>query len=162
MKVQTALFLLLWGGLARGGEAPKELIGDWKMSQGTGSSYRDARTGSHSAPNINNYVYRIEPNGGYQHAAMLSSSLYNCTMQILGFEIGALTVEGSKLTFEDQGATITSKDSCRKEWNYQKQGRLSKQTFTWRVERDSQGSTVLILRWPDGKQDRYYKQTAGQ
>ncbi len=162
MRTRTYLFLLLWGGPAAwSGETPKELIGDWKMSRGTGSSYRDARTGSYTPPDINSFVYRIEPNGAFQHLAMLSSSLGNCTMQILGYEIGALTVEGTKLTFEDQGATITSKDTCRREWNYQKAGRLSKQSYVWRVEHDNMG-TALILRWPDGKEDRYYKAKPGR
>ncbi len=135
---------------------PASLLGDWQMTEGSGSSYQNPNTGAPSAPNLNVYAYRILPDGTYQHAALLTSTLYDCTMQIQGFETGVLEVAGDRIVFQDREAKLTSKDNCRPEFNYEKPGKLSQSAFRWRLERDADGD-VLVLRWPNGKEDRYHR-----
>lgn len=127
------------------------------MREGTGTSYRDPQTGQFSAPNANTYRYTISADGRFEHAALLSSTLYQCTMHMFGFETGRVEIAGDSITFVDQSATIKSTDSCRSQWNYQKAGNLSRMQYGWRLGRDQYG-LKLILIGPRGKEDAYYRQ----
>ena len=155
----VACFLFTWFLAASSLAAdpvPASLLGDWQMTEGSGSSYRNPDTGTQSAPNVNVYAYRIQADGSYQHAALLTSTLQDCTMQIFGFEAGVLEVEGDRIVFEDREAKLTSKDNCRPEFNYEKPGKLSRTAFRWRLEHGADGD-ILVLRGSDAKEDRYHR-----
>lgn len=149
----------LFAGPADGqsSRVPAELVGKWIMRQGSGSSYRDPQTGSLSAPNASTFTYTIFADGRFEHAALLSSSLYQCTMQIFGFETGQVEVAGAVVTFTDERATLKSRDTCRAQWNYEKPGKLSRTQLGWRLSRDEYG-VKLILVHPGGREDSYYRQ----
>jgi hypothetical protein len=149
--------LILVARAADRSDVPPELVGTWVMREGSGSSYRDTRTGQLSAPNANAFKYTIFPDGRYQHAALLSSSLYQCTMQIFGFETGRVDVLGGVIVFTDHTATLKSTDNCRPQWNYEKPGELGRQRYEWRLARDPLGIKLILLR-PGGKQDVFYRQ----
>lgn len=144
--------------LADPGELPPELSGKWTMRTGSGSSYRDPATGQHSAPTGNIFTYTIFPDGRYEHAALLSSSLYQCTMQIFGHETGHIVVGGDgSITFADESGTFKSRDTCRPQWNYEKPGKISRLRVGWRIERDRIGLKLVITR-PGGTQESYYRE----
>ena len=136
---------------------PAELVGKWTMREGSGTSYRDSRTGQISAPNANTYTYTISTNGRFEHAALLSSSLYQCTMQMFGIETGRVELSGERITFVDHTAAIKSTDTCRPEWNYEKAGKLSRVQYGWRLDRDKQGRKLILIK-ARGKEDAYYRQ----
>jgi hypothetical protein len=155
--VPIPLIVCLLAGCCLGASpVPARLQGDWQMTEGSGSVYRDPGTGTQSVPTINVYAYLILPDGAYHHAALLTSTRSDCTMQIFVFETGVLEVNGDRIVFEDRKARLTSKDNCRPEFNYEKPGKLSRSAFRWRLEQDGDGD-VLILRGPDGKEDRYHR-----
>ena len=136
---------------------PSQLVGKWTLREGSGTSYRDSRTGQFSAPNANTYTYTISANGRFEHAALLSSSLYQCTMQMFGFETGRVEVAGDRIAFTDLSATIRSVDSCRPQWNYEKGGNLTRTEYAWRLAQDEFGQKLILLG-RGGKEDAYYRQ----
>jgi hypothetical protein len=136
---------------------PPELVGKWVMRQGSGSAYRDRQTGQFSAPNTNTFAYGILADGRFEHAALLTSSLYQCTMQIFGYETGRVQISGDEITFVDQSATLTSTDSCRPQWNYEKPGKLGRMQYRWRLMRDQFGLALVLVR-ANGAEDVFYRQ----
>ncbi len=156
-SILWALSAALCAAQAAESPVPPELIGTWVMREGSGSSFRDTRTGQFSAPNANVFRYVIQANGRYEHAALLSSSLYQCTMQVFGYETGAMEFEGDLVTFTDDAAKLKSTDNCRPQWNYEKPGKLGRQRYQWRLSRDQFGLKLILVR-PGGKEDVFYRQ----
>jgi hypothetical protein len=136
---------------------PPELVGKWVMREGSGSAYRDRQTGQSGAPNANTFAYAIAADGRFEHAALLTSSLYQCTMQIFGYETGRVQISGDEITFVDQSATLKSTDSCRPQWNYEKPGKLGRTQYRWRLMRDQFGLALVLVR-ANGKEDVFYRQ----
>ena len=143
--------------IAASSAVPNELVGKWTMRTGSGSSYRDPQTAHYGAPNGNVFTYTIFPDGRYEHAALLSTSLYRCTMQIFGYETGRIELGGGSLTFADEAGTFKSYDTCRPQWNYEKPGKISRLTVRWRIERDKYG-LKLVLKRAAGTEESYYRQ----
>lgn len=142
---------------AGSGPVPAELVGKWTMRTGSGSSYRDPQTGNYGAPNGNVFTYTIFPDGRYEHAALLSSSLYQCTMQIFGHETGHMEFGNGRITFVDEAGTFKSRDNCRPQWNYDKPGKSSRLSVGWRIERDQYGLKLVLTR-AGGSEESYYRQ----
>ena len=157
--VLFALFSATGFGQQAGAPFPQELAGRWILREGTGSTYRDSRTGQTSAPNASVFTYTIYPDGRYEHAALISSTLYQCTMQIFGYESGHADVAGNTITFTDQAASLKSTDNCRPQFNYEKPGKTGSLNVGWRLERYPQG-TKLVLFDRNGKEQTFYRETA--
>lgn len=155
--MKTLLLLMICVTAAFGGEVPAEMTGQWLMREGSGSSYVSPSTGSYSAPNANAYQYKIFADGRFQHAALLSSSLYNCTMQFFGYETGIVEVQGNRVTFSEQTSKVKSVDNCRPQWNYEKPTPLNRKSSYWRVDRDQYGQR-LVLSNEKGQELVFYRQ----
>lgn len=138
---------------------PEQLVGRWLTSSGSGSSYHDPATGTYSAPNSSQFAYEFQPDGTFEHAALIQSSLYNCTMTVFGYEAGTVAFDGPGLTVVPQTAVLRSTDTCVAENNYEKPGDTSESRFTWRLEPDPLGDgTVLILTWPTGFEEIFRRE----
>lgn len=132
-------------------EVPSQLVRVWGSSSGSGSGYYDPGSGSYGAPNSSQFRYQFYSDGSYEHAALLQSSLYNCTMKVFGYERGTVVFTSSTVTVYPLEATLRSEDNCVAENNYEKPGDKSVVQYTWRMGTDPvDGATTLILTWPNG------------
>lgn len=136
---------------------PAELIGEWTASKGSGPGYYNPSTGSSSAPNATIDSYKFFSDGTYEHAMLMQSSLYNCTITILGREVGPVTVRGSEFTITPRPGTLDNKDSCSPSLNSRKETTFDPTTFRWQLERDEYGVKVCLQRVSDGVSGCYYK-----
>jgi hypothetical protein len=129
-----------WGSTA---EVPVGLVGDW--SQGSVPMTTDplnpfATTGS-------GFLYRFQPNGTYEY----SGSMTGVGMTIASYERGTFAADGDLLTLtpiEEQvrqpdGSVSTSRPAPR--------------SFRWQIGIDPIGSVILVLMFPDGQQDVFYR-----
>lgn len=58
----------------------------------------------------------------------------------------------------DTASVLTSRDTCRREWNYEKHPPLLQSTYEMRFGKTKYGP-VLILRGPDGKETTYARES---
>jgi hypothetical protein len=123
---------------------PGELIGEWKSSHSSSTLYVNPNTGSYNGPSGDRMHYRFFPDGHYIEAGLIQSSLYNCTTQVYGYKTGVYRVEGSNLILDEKTYTLTSKDNCHREWNYEKHPPLHKKTFQWRLEQGQSGLKLVM------------------
>jgi hypothetical protein len=132
----------------------RELLGEWSSSSSSSIGYVNPNTGSYAAPSGEWNRYKFFPDGSFIDAGMLQSSAYNCTSQVFGYRKGVYRVEGSKIYFEEREYTLTSKDNCHQEWNYEKHPPVSKYVLVYHFERDQYG-IKMVMDSPDGKQYIY-------
>lgn len=142
------------GGSTR---VPAELVGEWIARRGSGGSYYNPSTGQTSGPNATIDSYKIFPDGTYEHAMLMQSSLYNCTTTIVGRETGPISVNGSTFTINPRPGTLDHKSSCSPSLNSLKQTNFEVATFSWRLERDEYGLN-LCLQNSNGASACYQKQ----
>ncbi len=134
-----------------------DLIGEWSKSRISNVDFVNPSTGSHADPSGERLNVRFFPDGHYRLGWLLQSSLYNCTSTVFGDKTGMYQIQGDALTMKDTGSVLTSRDTCHREWNYEKHPPLAQSTYQWRLGRTKYGS-VLILRGPDGKETVYARE----
>ncbi len=97
----------------------------------------------------------------------LSAELYVGTAAVFALELhlvcvrredGQFEIQGAFLAMKDAASVLTSKDTCRREWNYVKHPLLLQSTYQWRLGRTQYGF-VLILRGHGGKDTMYLRET---
>ncbi len=138
---------------------PDDVIGEWSKSHVSNIDFVNPDTGSHADPSGERLNVRFFPDGHYKLGWLLQSSLYNCTSSVFGEKTGQFEIRENKITMKDTESTLTSRDNCHRQWNYQKHPPLLQSTYEWRLGRTKYG-TVLIMRGPDGK-DTVYERQAG-
>lgn len=140
------------------GGSVTDLIGEWSKSNVSTIDFVNPSTGAHADPSGERLNVRFFPDGHYRLGWLLQSSLYNCTSTVFGLKNGMYSVDAGGLTMKDTDSVLTSKDTCHREWNYEKHPPLRQSTYQWRFGRTKYGP-VLILRGPDGKETVYARET---
>ena len=136
---------------------PSELIGEWRASRGSGSSYFNPNSGSYGAPNATTDSYKFFADGRYEHAILMQNSLYNCTIRIFGHETGKTVVDANTLTITPGPGTIEYTDNCRPSMNSKKATQMEQQKWQWQISSDEQGAK-LCVRDASGASACYYRQ----
>jgi hypothetical protein len=148
------------GPAARGQIASDYLAGEWYLSHASSIQYVNPNTGSYSSPSGERLAFRFYADGHYKSGYLVQSSLYGCTMTVFGYKTGSYSVDGERLTFTEKSYSLSSKDNCHSEWNYEKHPPLQQRTYRWRLVRNQYGP-VLVLTGPDGK-DAFYARETGK
>jgi hypothetical protein len=134
-----------------------QLLGEWFQSQMSNIEFSNSNTGSRSGPSGERTNIRFLPNGTFKLGWLKQSALYNCTMSLFGYKTGLYRLDGSTLTIEDREASLTSRDNCHPQWNYQKQVPLK--TFTYEVlHGQTKYGLVLVLRHAGGRDEVYERE----
>lgn len=142
---------------ARPAVMPAELIGEWIARRGSGSSYHNPQTGSYGAPNATTDSYKFFADGRYEHAILMTSSLYNCSIRIFGHETGAYVAAGNTLTITPEPGTLSYTDNCRPHLNSKKSTQMNGKRWQWQLGRDEYG-VKLCVRDQKGAATCYYRQ----
>ena len=134
------------------------MVGEWSKSNVSTIDFVNPSTGAHADSSGERLNVRFFPDGHYKLGWLLQSSLYSCTSTGFGLKSGVYSIDGGALTMKDTDSVLTSKDTCHREWNYEKHPPLRQSTYQWRFGRTKYG-LVLILRGPDGKETVYARET---
>jgi hypothetical protein len=143
----------------RAGKADaSELVGEWTQSEVSTLDFVNPNTGAHADPSGERLSFRLFPDGTYKIGWMLQSSLYGCTSQVFAYRTGSYTLDGETLTFTDKTYTLTSKDNCHAEWNYEKHPPLGKMAYRWQMGETKYGPGLILLG-SDGKRRAFVRET---
>jgi hypothetical protein len=138
--------------------SPADLIGEWSKSRISTVDFVNPNTGSHADPSGERLNVRFFPDGHYKLGWLLQSSLYSCSSSVFGLKTGVYAVQGNAITMKDTDSVLTSRDTCHREWNYEKHPPLRESTYQWRLGQTKYG-LVLILHGLDGKDTVYARET---
>lgn len=142
----------------RAGKADaSELLGEWSQSEVSTLDFVNPSTGAHADPSGERLNFRLFPDGAYKIGWMLQSSLYGCTSQVFAYRTGVYTLDGETLTFTDKTYTLTSKDNCHSEWNYEKHPPLGKMAYRWQMGETKYGPGLILLG-SDGKRRAFVRE----
>jgi len=136
------------------------IVGEWYLSHASSIQYVKPSTGSYSSPSGERLAFRFYPDGHYKSGYLVQSSLYGCTMTVFGYKTGSYSIDGDRLTFTEKSYSLTSKDNCHAEWNYEKHPPLQQRASRWRLVRNQYGP-ILVLTGADGK-DAFYARETGK
>ena len=139
-------------------QSPSDLIGEWGKSRMSSVDFVNPSTGAHADPSGERTDIRFFPDGTYKLGWLLQSSLYNCSSRVFGYKTGVYAVDGSTLTVDVRTSTLTSRDTCHPEWNYEKKTPTTKATYQWRMQQTRSG-LALLIRDASGKEEVYLKQS---
>ncbi|HYY95138.1 MAG TPA: hypothetical protein VE713_11530 [Pyrinomonadaceae bacterium] len=129
----------------RAGKADaSELLGEWSQSEVSATDFVNPSTGAHADPSGERLNFRLFPDGTYKIGWMLQSSLYGCTSQVFAYRTGTYT--------------LTSKDNCHAEWNYEKHPPLGKMAYRWQMGETKYGPGLILLG-SDGKRRAFVRET---
>ncbi len=142
----------------RGGGDASELVGEWSQSEVSTTDYVNPGTGAHADPSGERLNIRLNADGTYKIGWLLQSSLYGCTSSVFGYKTGVYTVEGLTITFVDKTNTLTSKDNCHAEWNYEKHPPLGRSVYQWQMGETKYGPGLILLG-TDGKKRAFVRET---
>jgi hypothetical protein len=135
-----------------------DLIGEWYKSKMSTVDFVNPATGAHANPSGERLNVRFQSDGTFKLGWLKQSSLYNCSSTVFGYKVGAYTLSNSVITMQVKNNTLTSKDNCHPQWNYEKHPPLGTTSYQLRLGR-SQYGPVLIMRGPDGKEEVYARET---
>lgn len=137
---------------------PPVLAGEWTSMHTSGVMFTNKATGSWAPPSGNGTQYKFFPDGRFQSASLIQSSLYNCTLTVNAWEEGTIEVNGNAITFHSRGGTLDSKDNCSQGSNYKKTLPANDKSYTWRMKQDEWGTYFCIVA-PGIKEDCARRQT---
>lgn len=134
----------------------RALVGKWRQSNSSSIGFVDRNTGSYAAPSGDWFDYDFHADGTYTGAALMQSSMYNCTMKVFGYSTGLYRIEGANLILTQKTHSLTSQDNCNKQYNYEKTLPLQTEAYQWRIEPGQYG-LVLTLVYADGKRSLFHR-----
>lgn len=140
-----------------GSAPPSALLGEWTRSDVSTINFVNPNTGSYSDPSGERTAYPFYPDGTYKLGWLKQSALYGCTSSIFGYTTGVYQVQGSTLIMQAQSTTLTSRDNCHPQWNYDKTLPNKRFVTQWRLGRTKYG-LVLIFHDTDGKENVFAKE----
>ena len=123
---------------------PANLVGEWRTGSSSSIGYVSP-SGSYAPPSGTQVSYKIFSDGHYEYAALTQQSLYNCTTKLFLYNVGAVSVQGDRITFTVKDGSFTSEDNCNAQYNYKKPAKREQTTYQWRVERDQYGEKLCLV-----------------
>jgi hypothetical protein len=138
---------------------PADLIGEWYQSNVSTIDFVNSNTGAHTAPSGDRLNVRFFPDGTYKMGWLLQSSLYGCTSTVFGYKVGVYALDGTALRMQERSYSLTSKDNCHPEWNYEKHPPLKSGTVQVRMARTKYGPAIV---WHEGGGDSVYFRETGR
>lgn len=137
------------------------LAGEWLYRiRGSSITFKNS-TGEYAPPSGEMTGYKLRADGTYENGYLLSSSLYSCNLTIFGYATGTWGIVGDTLVFKEKISTLTSKDNCNRDGNYEKKRELNHYYYVYRLERDEYGLKIVFLH-ADGTRTEYYQQEPGK
>jgi hypothetical protein len=108
-------------------------------------------------------AYRFFADGSYQHAHYKSLDIPGCDVKMLRQELGWFQLSGGMVRLENRTAKLSAQDRCHAQNNFA--GRPDKpaepRRLEWRLERNRNGQTVLLLKGSDGREIAYNRDPSG-
>ena len=141
---------------ASGDRVPSQFVGTWVSGNVSPVGFYSPSNGSWGAPSGVGMFFKFFANGQYEKGVLLQSTLYNCTMSVLGYQRGTIKVSGS--TFELRSSThkMKSVDNCVQKNNYEKTLENETGTIILQMGTDDYGNRTLFIREPDTGPSRFY------
>jgi hypothetical protein len=136
---------------------PANLVGEWYKSKISTIDFVNPKTGGHASPSGDRLNVRFNADGTFKMGELIQSSLYSCTTSVFGYRIGTYQISNSTIDIRISSNTLTSKDNCHPQWNYEKHLSLGRTVYRAQLGR-SQYGPVLILTNPQGKQEIYARE----
>lgn len=121
------------------------LIGKWQVLHGNSIVGVDINSGRIGDGNAMIAQWEIKPNGGVIYSFILQQANFGCTTRVKTSKTGIAIVSGSKVTFDYNGGTTISEDNCNKNNNYTKKLAAEKETFDFKLGRDSSGKSQFCF-----------------
>ena len=144
------------GNSGSGDRVPSAFVGTWVSGNVSPVGFYSPSSGSWGAPSGVGMFYKFQPNGQFERGVLLQSTLYNCTMSVLGYKRGTIEVDGS--TFELRSTThkMKSVDNCVQKNNYEKTLENDAETLILELGTDDYGNRALWIRSPGVGASRFY------
>jgi hypothetical protein len=127
------------------GALPAEVIGYWHRGTTSMVDFHDPITGAWAPPSGSGASYTFNIDGSYERGVMAQSSLYSCTMTLFSYQAGHAMGEANIIVLEQSVNKFKSQDTCREEWNYEREDPLETQYYLWETGVDAYGSSFLAL-----------------
>lgn len=112
-----------------------QLAGRWQVLHGNSIVSVDVPSGRVGDGNAMIAEFDIKADGRVIYTFVLQQSNYGCTTRVKTSKTGRASVSGSRVTFNYEGGTTTSEDSCNSRFNYTKKLPAEKETFDFSVGR---------------------------
>jgi hypothetical protein len=132
---------------------PQQLEGDWFVGSLSSIDYYDRSTGTWAEESGSGFYFIFKADGLYEHGAVITSTVYNCTMKLLGSERGTVEVSGDKLIVHRNTGRTNVTNNCGREGVHEMEPEST--VWTWRIELDENGVRWLVLKNTDGLEDRF-------
>ncbi|MCA9837503.1 MAG: hypothetical protein KC422_11320 [Trueperaceae bacterium] len=94
------------------GSLPQELQGEWFAGSISSIQFYDPITGDWAAPNGSGFYMIFKADGSYEEGAVINSTQYNCSLQLLGVAKGTAEVNGTKLTLHQTQRKVHVSNTC--------------------------------------------------
>lgn len=141
----------------RDANAPGELFGSWRTSQVSMLVYQNQVTGSTTPGSGTSMQYRFHPDGRFEYAGYLQSTMYNCTTMLFNPMEGAYRVEGARLVLTPRSNVWRMTNNCAKSQNKESAGKMEPVAYDISFKQDG-GRLFLCLAGADGKGACYQKE----
>jgi hypothetical protein len=127
---------------------PSDVLGAWYTGTVGNVQYYDPITGGWADTSGTGSSYTFKADGTFEFAFLETSSLYSCTMRILGYRAGPAVADSTvpALVLRDATHVLHSEDTCVAEWNYDKELELGFEVLYWQRGSDEYGELLWLRR----------------
>lgn len=121
------------------------LVGKWQVLHGNSIVGVDINSGRIGDGNAMIAQWEIKPSSSVIYSFVLQQSNFGCTTRLRTSKTGTVSISGSKVIFNYSGGTTVSEDNCNKNNNYTKKLAAEKETFDFKLGRDSNGKSQFCF-----------------
>ena len=130
------------------GSLHTELVGDWFTGNISSIQFYNPTTGSWAAPNGEGFYFIFKADGTYEEGAVINSTQYNCTIQLLGRAVGTAEVSGNTLTLHQKNRKVHVTNTCSGVGDNEVGAGDS--VYSYEIKNDANGNYGLFLTQSDG------------
>jgi hypothetical protein len=141
----------------RGAGSASELLDSWRSTRISMLQYQNTITGSMTPGNGSSLSYKFFPDGRFEFAGYMQTTVYNCTTTYFNPMSGTYSVEGSRVILTPVKNVWQSRSACYPSQNKDLPGKMDVQVYSFRVKTVN-GKESLCLSASDGKEACYYRE----
>lgn len=130
------------------GSLPSELVGNWFTGTISSIQFYNPVSGSWAPPNGEGFYFIFRADGTYEEGAVINSTQYNCTIQLLGRAVGTAEASGGTLTLHQDNRKVHVTNTCNGVGD--NEVGAANTLYTYELKNDENNNYGLFLTQSDG------------
>jgi hypothetical protein len=129
----------------RAGNPPQSILGTWTKGMMSTMGDKNRISGAVTPSNGTTFKYVFHPNGSFEFAGYMQSTMYGCTTSLFQDKRGKYRISDNEITLTLSKNFWRNQYSCSPASNKERDYNLDSENYTFRTKTDEYGKTYVCL-----------------